>query len=58
MANPNHEVLRVLIEAGADVNAIDVRGERALDYSKKNKHLEGSKALKILREMTEQRQKN
>jgi ankyrin repeat protein len=48
--NPNPEVLEVLMDAGADVLATDSDGKNALDYSKGNRKLHGSKALEILRE--------
>lgn len=45
MGNSNPEVLQVLIDAGADVNAQDVYGYTPLDLAKSNKNPEISKLL-------------
>jgi len=49
--NSNPDVLRVLIENGADV-AIKINDYRALDYADENWELKGTDAYKLLRKKT------
>jgi len=50
--NPTPEVLKVLIEAGADAKAKSNVGKTALDYARENEKLKDSGALKLLEEKT------
>ena len=54
LQNTTPEVLKVLLEAGADAKVKDDEGKRALDYAMENEKLEGTEALKLLEEMTGQ----
>ncbi|WP_066218722.1 ankyrin repeat domain-containing protein [Formosa haliotis] len=42
------EVMKILLDAGADVNAVDVDGESSYDFAMSNKHMEAAAFLKPL----------
>ena len=50
--NPNHDVLRILIDSGADVGIKSKEGKTALDYAEENEELKGTDALNLLRKKT------
>ena len=43
-------MVETLLNAGADINAIDKDGKNVLDYAKLNEKLKGTEALKKLTE--------
>jgi len=48
----NPDVLRILIDNGADVSIKDENGKRALDYAVANENFKGTNAYDLLREIT------
>ena len=46
------EIVDVLIEAGAYVNARDKNGKKAVDYARNNPKLKGTSALKRLEKLS------
>ena len=50
MGNTNPEVIRVLLDAGADGKARDKNGKTAFDYAQDNEKLKGTDALRKLEE--------
>jgi len=48
--NQNPEVVKVLLEAGADAKLVDDFGKKAIDYAKKNEYLLGTSIYKKLEE--------
>jgi ankyrin repeat protein len=49
-ANPNPEVVSVLLKADADTDAKDIDGQRAIDYAGENESLKGTDAYQMLLE--------
>ena len=47
--NLNSEVIRFLIESGADVGVKNKEGKRALDYAEWNENLKGTDVYNLLR---------
>ena len=52
--NPNPEVLKALLEAGADAKAKNNEGKTAFDYARMNEKLKDTEALRLLEEKTGQ----
>ena len=52
LANPNPDVIELLIDSGANVNAKSNKGVNALGYAHHNKHLANTKALARLQALT------
>jgi ankyrin repeat protein len=48
--NQNPEVVKILLEAGADAKLVDDFGKKAIDYAKKNDFLLGTSVYKQLEE--------
>ena len=46
--NRNPEVIRVLLESGADVNAIDLRWNKAIVFAERNRALRGTDSFALL----------
>ncbi len=53
MQNTHPEVIELLIDSGADVNAKTKKGVNALTYAAHNKQLQLSKALERLKQLTQ-----
>jgi ankyrin repeat protein len=50
--NPNPDVARLLIDKGANVNASDKDGKKALDYAGENENLKGTDVYRLLQQKT------